>query len=154
MLQSITVLDIHRITKDFAGTPEDPVVVESAFEERIIGVPDPEDDCLVIWDLIKADEPPKQIIEGGEYFVLKTSKPPAWTGLPESVFLTQLISYCIYASGPMLQSVLCSPSHQYIYESSSPSIARCQAGNAVHWKWGRILFAAHVNLSCIHVVCL
>lgn len=72
------------ITKEFAGTPEDPVVVESAFDERIIGVPDPEDDCLVIWDLIKADEPPKQIIEGGEYFVLKTSKPPAWTGLPES----------------------------------------------------------------------
>jgi cytochrome c oxidase subunit 5b len=72
-----------RITKDFAGTPEDPVVVESAFEERIVGVPDPEDDCLVIWDLIKANEPPKQIIEGGEYFVLKTVEPAKWTGIPE-----------------------------------------------------------------------
>jgi len=77
-----------RITKEFAGTPDDPVVVESAFEERIIGVPDPEDDCLVIWDLIKANEPPKQIIEGGEYFVLKTHEPPTWTGLPESTLFT------------------------------------------------------------------
>lgn len=66
------------------------MVVESAFDERIIGVPDPEDDCLVIWDLIKANEPPKQIIEGGEYFVLKTQKAPTWTGLPESMSLTRL----------------------------------------------------------------
>lgn len=60
------------------------MVVESAFEERVVGVPDPEDDCLVIWDLIKANEPPKQIVEGGEYFVLKTDKAPAWTEIPES----------------------------------------------------------------------
>jgi hypothetical protein len=58
-----------RITKEFAGTPEDPVVVTSAFTERVVGVPDPEDDCLVVWSLIKANEPPKQIIPGGEYFV-------------------------------------------------------------------------------------
>ena len=59
-------------------------MVESAFDERVVGVPDPEDDCLVIWDLIKANEPPKQIVEGGEYFVLKTDKAPAWTEIPES----------------------------------------------------------------------
>lgn len=73
-----------RITADFAGTPEDPVVVTSAFHERVVGVPDPEDDCLVVWSLIKSDEPPKQIIPGGEYFVLKHIEPEAWNTLPES----------------------------------------------------------------------
>lgn len=72
------------ITKEFAGTAQDPVVVQSAYAERIVGVPDPEDDCLVIWDIIKANEPPKQIVEGGEYFVLQTTEPEAWTGIPES----------------------------------------------------------------------
>lgn len=71
-------------------------MVESAFEERIVGVPDPEDDCLVIWDLIKADEPPKQIVEGGEYFVLKTSAPPKWTEIPESA---SLITYVQLLNG-------------------------------------------------------
>eukprot|EP01025_Chloroclados_australasicus_P008637 TRINITY_DN13125_c0_g2_i1.p3 TRINITY_DN13125_c0_g2~~TRINITY_DN13125_c0_g2_i1.p3 ORF type:complete len:100 (-),score=24.89 TRINITY_DN13125_c0_g2_i1:252-551(-) len=72
------------ITAPFAGTPEDPVVVESAFDERVIGVPDPEDDCIVHWDVVKANEPPKQIIDGGEYFVLKTVAPDRWMELPES----------------------------------------------------------------------
>ncbi len=31
---------------------------------------DPDDDSLVWWGIIEAGEPPKQIIEGGEYFVL------------------------------------------------------------------------------------
>ena len=73
-----------RITKAFAGTPEDPVVVDSAYTERIVGVPDPEDDCLVIWGLIKAGEPPRQLVEDGEYFVLKTITPEPWTGIAES----------------------------------------------------------------------
>ena len=74
-----------RITADFKGTPEDPVVVTSAFTERVVGVPDPEDDCLVVWSLIKKDEPPRQIIPGGEYFVLKQETPDSWTSIPESV---------------------------------------------------------------------
>jgi hypothetical protein len=78
------LVGICRITADFAGTPEDPVVVESMFHERIIGVPDPEDDCLVVWDLIKENEPPKQIIADGDYFVLKHVPPEAWSGIPDS----------------------------------------------------------------------
>merc|ERR1712174_38086 len=53
------------------GTPEKPVVVTSSFSERIVGVTDPEDDSIVVWDFIKEGEPPKQIVENGEYFVLK-----------------------------------------------------------------------------------
>lgn len=45
--------------------------VTSEFEERIVGVPDPDDDSLVWWGVIKEGEPPKQIVEGGEFFVLK-----------------------------------------------------------------------------------
>lgn len=40
-------------------------------DERIIGVTDPEDDTLVIWGIIKMGEPPKQLVPGGEFFVLK-----------------------------------------------------------------------------------
>ncbi len=43
----------------------------SSFSERIVGVTDPEDDSIVVWDFIKEGEPPKQIVENGEYFVLK-----------------------------------------------------------------------------------
>jgi cytochrome c oxidase subunit 5b len=32
---------------------------------------DPDDDSLVWWGLIEEGDPPKQIIENGEYFVLK-----------------------------------------------------------------------------------
>jgi cytochrome c oxidase subunit 5b len=53
------------------GTPEKPVVVTSSFSERIVGVTDPEDDSIVIWDFIREGEPPKQVVENGEYFVLK-----------------------------------------------------------------------------------
>lgn len=74
-------------------------MVESAFLERIVGVPDPEDDCLVIWDLIKANEPPKQIVEGGEYFVLNTSAAPKWTEIPESTLSHRVPTICeIYQS--------------------------------------------------------
>lgn len=53
------------------GTETIPVEVTSEFEERIVGVPDPDDDSLVWWGVIKEGEPPKQIVEGGEFFVLK-----------------------------------------------------------------------------------
>jgi len=52
------------------GTPDAPVEVPSSFSHRVVGVPDPDDDSLVWWGIIEADQPPKQIIEGGEYFVL------------------------------------------------------------------------------------
>merc|ERR1712216_398709 len=58
------------------GTPEKPVVVTSSFSERIVGVTDPEDDSIVVWDFIREGEPPKQIIENGEYFVLKKIDDP------------------------------------------------------------------------------
>lgn len=53
------------------GTEENPVEVPSTFAERIVGVPDPDDDSLVWWGLIEDGQPPKQVIEGGEFFVLK-----------------------------------------------------------------------------------
>lgn len=53
------------------GTEENPVVVPSEFGERIVGVSDPDDDSLVWWGVIEDGQPPKQIIEGGEFFVLK-----------------------------------------------------------------------------------
>lgn len=53
------------------GTEANPVVVPSEYEERIVGVPDPDDDSLVWWAVIEDGQPPKQIVEGGEFFVLK-----------------------------------------------------------------------------------
>ncbi|KAI3435026.1 hypothetical protein D9Q98_003078 [Chlorella vulgaris] len=53
------------------GTEENPVVVPSEYGERIVGVNDPDDDSLVWWGVIEDGQPPKQIIEGGEFFVLK-----------------------------------------------------------------------------------
>ncbi|KAL4425162.1 hypothetical protein ABPG75_009178 [Micractinium tetrahymenae] len=53
------------------GTEDNPVVVPSEFGERIVGVADPDDDSLVWWGVIEEGQPPKQIIEGGEFFVLK-----------------------------------------------------------------------------------
>jgi cytochrome c oxidase subunit 5b len=34
-------------------------------------VTDPEDDTLVIWGIVREGEPPKQLVAGGEFFVLK-----------------------------------------------------------------------------------
>ena len=45
--------------------------VTSSFSERVVGVPDPYDDCIIWWGSIKDGDPPKQIVEGGEFFVLK-----------------------------------------------------------------------------------
>lgn len=53
------------------GTPERPVEVTSVFSERIVGVTDPHDDSEVIWGLIKEGEPPRQLVPGGEFFILK-----------------------------------------------------------------------------------
>ena len=52
--------------------------------QRVVGVPDPEDDCLVVWSLIKNGEAPKQIIPGGEYFSLKKIEPEPYASIPES----------------------------------------------------------------------
>jgi cytochrome c oxidase subunit 5b len=53
------------------GTAEKPVEVPSMFDHRVVGVPDPDDDSLVWWGIVEENQPPKQIIEDGEYFVLK-----------------------------------------------------------------------------------
>eukprot|EP00887_Chlorella_sp_A99_P003390 scaffold7.g3390.t1 len=53
------------------GTEENPVVVTSELSERIVGCVDPDDDSLVWWGIIEEGQPPKQIVEGGEFFVLK-----------------------------------------------------------------------------------
>ena len=53
------------------GTAEAPVVVTSSFSERVVGVPDSYDDSIVWWGTIKEGEGPRQLVEGGEYFVLK-----------------------------------------------------------------------------------
>jgi ABC-type Fe3+ transport system permease subunit len=45
--------------------------VPALLNERIIGVTDPEDDTLVIWGVIREGEAPKQLVAGGEFFVLK-----------------------------------------------------------------------------------
>eukprot|EP00882_Tetradesmus_deserticola_P001003 GHRQ01001086.1.p1 GENE.GHRQ01001086.1~~GHRQ01001086.1.p1 ORF type:complete len:162 (+),score=67.08 GHRQ01001086.1:129-614(+) len=53
------------------GTEDSPIQVPALLGERIIGVTDPEDDTLVIWGVIREGEPPKQLVAGGEFFVLK-----------------------------------------------------------------------------------
>ena len=35
------------------GTVEKPVEVPSIYEERIVGVPDPDDDCIITWGIIR-----------------------------------------------------------------------------------------------------
>ncbi|CAL5224756.1 g7493 [Coccomyxa viridis] len=55
------------------GTEDKPVEVTSSFSERIVGVPDPYDDSIVWWGNIHEGDPPKQIVEGGEFFILKRS---------------------------------------------------------------------------------
>lgn len=53
------------------GTEDKPVEVTSSFSERIVGVPDPYDDSIIWWGHIEEGQPPKQLVEGGEFFVLK-----------------------------------------------------------------------------------
>lgn len=53
------------------GTEDNPVQVTSSYPERIVGVPDPYDDSHVWWGIIEEGQPPKQLVEGGEFFVLK-----------------------------------------------------------------------------------
>eukprot|EP00195_Chlamydomonas_chlamydogama_P007258 CAMPEP_0202900392 /NCGR_PEP_ID=MMETSP1392-20130828/11443_1 /ASSEMBLY_ACC=CAM_ASM_000868 /TAXON_ID=225041 /ORGANISM="Chlamydomonas chlamydogama, Strain SAG 11-48b" /LENGTH=176 /DNA_ID=CAMNT_0049586773 /DNA_START=127 /DNA_END=657 /DNA_ORIENTATION=+ len=57
--------------EDRFGTENDPIVVPSLEGERIIGVTDPEDDNLVVWGILRESDPPRQFIEGGEFYVLK-----------------------------------------------------------------------------------
>jgi cytochrome c oxidase subunit 5b len=46
-------------------------VVPSTLPERIIGVTDPHDDTMVIWGVLKDGEPPRQLVAGGEFFVVQ-----------------------------------------------------------------------------------
>lgn len=57
--------------EDRLGTEDDPIIVPSTEAERIIGVTDPDDDNLVVWGILKAADPPRQFVEGGEFYVLK-----------------------------------------------------------------------------------
>lgn len=57
--------------EDRFGTAEAPIVVPSVEAERIIGVTDPEDDTLVIWGILRENDPPRQLVEGGEFYVLQ-----------------------------------------------------------------------------------
>ncbi|KAG2443891.1 hypothetical protein HXX76_002231 [Chlamydomonas incerta] len=58
--------------EDKFGTEEDPIIVPSLEAERIIGVTDPEDETLVVWGILKEGEPPRQFVENGEFYVLKS----------------------------------------------------------------------------------
>ena len=53
------------------GTESNPVEVTSSLHERIVGVPDPYDDSIIWWGVIEEGQPPKQIVDTGEFFVLK-----------------------------------------------------------------------------------
>ncbi len=57
--------------EDRFGTETEPVVVPSLEPERIIGVTDPDDENLVVWGIVRETDPPRQFIEGGEFYVLK-----------------------------------------------------------------------------------
>jgi len=57
--------------EDRFGTEDDPVIVPSLEPERIIGVTDPDDDNLVVWGVLRDNDPPRQFIEGGEFYTLK-----------------------------------------------------------------------------------
>ena len=54
--------------------------------------------------VIKAGEPPKQIIPEGEYFVLKQAKPEPWMELPESAPLHSM--HVVFAAACLVQLVL------------------------------------------------
>lgn len=57
--------------EDRFGDEHSPMVVPSVEEDRVIGVTDPEDDTVVIWGILREGDPPKQFIDGGEFYVLK-----------------------------------------------------------------------------------
>ena len=65
------LLGTCRMYEDRFGTEDDPVVVPSLEPERIIGVTDPDDENLVVWGILRESDPPRQFIEGGEFYVLK-----------------------------------------------------------------------------------
>ena len=67
---NVAILTPCRLDAPF-GTEDKPVAVTSYFSERIVGVPDPYDDSIIWWGHIKEGEPPKQIVDGGEFFVLE-----------------------------------------------------------------------------------
>eukprot|EP00210_Caulerpa_lentillifera_P004789 g4572.t1 len=79
--KGMSLLDEEWLNAPF-GTIEKPAVVPSIHAERIVGVPDPHDDCIITWGVIREGEPPKQLVEDGEYFVLKRIPVPDWA--PES----------------------------------------------------------------------
>jgi len=57
--------------EDRFGNEDSPILVPSLEAERIIGVTDPEDDNLVVWGILREGEPPRQLIENGEFYLLK-----------------------------------------------------------------------------------
>lgn len=65
--------------EDRLGTEDDPIIVPSTEAERIIGVTDPDDDNLVVWGILKAADPPRQFVEGGEFYVLKEVRGISWS---------------------------------------------------------------------------
>ena len=54
------LLGVVRLDAPF-GTAENPVEVTSEFDNRVVGVPDPDDDSLVWWGIIEEGSPPKQV---------------------------------------------------------------------------------------------
>eukprot|EP00798_Chlamydomonas_sp_ICE-L_P029065 gene29065-32270_t len=57
--------------EDRFGTEADPVVIPSLEGQRILGMTDPDDDNIVVWGTLREHEPPRQFVEGGEFYVLK-----------------------------------------------------------------------------------
>jgi hypothetical protein len=66
-----------RVYDNKFGTETEPIVVPSTQAERIVGVTDPHDDTMVIWGVLKEGEPPRQLVAGGEFFVVQVRR---WAG--------------------------------------------------------------------------
>lgn len=58
---------------DQGDSPSNPIEVPCYGDEtsRIVGIQDPDDDCVVWWCDLQLGEPPRQIVELGEWYVLK-----------------------------------------------------------------------------------